>query len=104
MKKIMKQAPSPRAAVGYIRVSTTRQVENGVSLEMQRTKIKQWCMLHDYKLVAIFEDAGVSGTREDRPGLAKALKACTKGTALVVYKLDRLGRSTLHVLELGKKI
>ncbi len=101
----MKQASDqPRAAVGYIRVSTTRQAENGVSLETQRTKIKQWCALHEYKLVGIFEDAGISGTREDRPALAEALKACTKGTALVVYKLDRLGRSTLHVLELGKKI
>ncbi len=62
----MKQASDqPRAAVGYIRVSTTRQAENGVSLETQRTKIKQWCALHEYKLVGIFEDLACSGARQE---------------------------------------
>jgi site-specific DNA recombinase len=98
------QARQTRQAIGYIRVSTQQQAENGVSLDTQRTKIKQWCTLHEYKLATIFEDAGISGTREDRPGLDAARAACTKGTALVVYKLDRLGRSTINVLKLGKEI
>ena len=47
--------------IGYIRVSTTGQVEEGVSLEAQKAKIAAWCALNDGELVALFEDAGISG-------------------------------------------
>ena len=47
--------------VGYIRVSTTGQAEEGVSLEAQKAKIEAWCNLNDGELVALFEDAGISG-------------------------------------------
>lgn len=40
----------------------------------------------------LFEDK-LSGTRAERPGLAKALEMLRKGDTLVVWKLDRLGRS-----------
>ena len=70
--------------VGYIRVSTTGQVEEGVSLEAQRAKIEAWCNLNDGELVAVFEDAGISGGgTAKRDGLLDALKATTKGMALV---------------------
>lgn len=47
----------------------------------------------------LFEDK-VSGTRADRPGLAKTLEILREGDTLVVWKLDRLGRS---VKQLGRK-
>ena len=53
-------------AVGYIRVSTQGQAEEGVSLDAQKAKIEAWCMANDYELTAIYEDAGISGTRADR--------------------------------------
>src|SRR5215467_3999544 len=93
-----------KQAVGYVRVSTSIQAETGVSLEAQRAKIEAWCKAHDYQLLGVFEDAAQSGTRHDRAELAKALKECTEGVALIVYSLSRLGRSTRHVLELAEQL
>jgi DNA invertase Pin-like site-specific DNA recombinase len=93
-----------KQAVGYARVSSAMQVENGVSLQAQRARIEAWCKAHDYKLLEVFEDAAVSGSRTDRPELAKAIKQCTEGVALVVFSLSRLGRSTRHVLELSEQL
>ncbi len=47
----------------------------------------------------IFEDT-ISGTRVARPGLTKALEALRAGDTLVVWKLDRLGRSVKQLVDL----
>lgn len=47
----------------------------------------------------LFEDRA-SGARDDRPGLAKALAYIKPGDVLVVWKLDRLGRSLTHLIEI----
>ena len=41
-----------------------------------------------------------SGSRNDRPVLARALAACEKGDTLACYKLDRIGRSLAHLTKL----
>ena len=46
----------------------------------------------------IFEDQA-SGAKADRPGLAEALRYVRKGDVLMVWKLDRLGRSMRHLIE-----
>lgn len=91
-------------AFAYIRVSTEEQATDGVSLEAQKAKIAAWADLNGYELAGIFEDAGISGTKADRPGLAAALAAVGKGDALVVYSLSRLSRSTRHMLELSDRL
>jgi len=48
----------------------------------------------------IFSDRGVSGTKTERPGLDKALDQIRKGDILVIWKLDRLGRSLSHLLSI----
>jgi len=48
----------------------------------------------------IFKDHGVSGGKASRPGLDRALKTLQRGDALVVLKLDRLGRSVQHLSDL----
>ena len=48
-------------AVGYTRVSTEEQSREGVSLEMQATKIRQYAELNDLNLSEIVTDAGISG-------------------------------------------
>lgn len=92
-------------AIGYIRVSTQGQADEGVSLEAQRAKIEAWCELNDYELVALFEDAGISGgSMKGREGLHAALKAARPGMALVTYSISRLARSTRDMLEISDEL
>jgi len=73
--------------IGYARVSSDEQ-----SLALQRDALTAaGCRV-------IHEDEGVSGAAERRPGLDKALAALSKGDALVVWRLDRLGRSLSHLI------
>ena len=85
-----------RRVIAYVRVSTEKQADGGHSLEAQRAKVGAWCALHDAELVAVCEDAGLSGSSLDRPALAAALAELEAGRAdaLLVVKLDRLTRST----------
>ncbi len=91
--------------VGYVRVSTSMQVEEGQSLDAQRAKIEAWANLNDYTLKAIHTDAGISGkSMRNRAGLSSALKDCEKGDALVVYSLSRLSRSIRDTLDISDKL
>ncbi len=74
--------------IGYARVSTQDQ-----NLELQRKA------LIDAGCEKIFDDK-VSGSRTERPGLAQALGILRDGDTLVVWKLDRLGRSVKHLVDL----
>lgn len=82
-------------AVGYVRVSTTKQADEGVSLAAQEAKVRAYCDLYGYELVDVQVDAGASASTLDRPGMAEALRMLDDGEAdaLVVVKLDRLTRS-----------
>lgn len=82
-------------AVGYIRVSTDKQVDHGCSLEAQQAKLEAYARLYELTLVDIIVDAGVSAKTLERPGLQRALGMLRKGeaSALLVAKLDRLTRS-----------
>ena len=78
--------------IGYVRVSTQDQ-----NFELQREALtSSGCK-------KIFEDK-VSGTRADRPGLAKALEILREGDTLVVWKLDRLGRSVKQLVDLVEEL
>ena len=90
-------------AIGYIRVSTQGQVEDGVSLDAQEAKVRAWADLNGAEEVVIFRDEGISGKRSDnRPGLQSALDTVGKGDALVIYSLSRLSRSTKDTLSLSE--
>jgi len=90
-------------AIGYVRVSTQGQVEDGVSLDAQEAKVRAWADLNGADEVVIFRDEGISGKRSDnRPGLQSALDMVGKGDALVVYSLSRLSRSTKDTLSLSE--
>jgi DNA invertase Pin-like site-specific DNA recombinase len=85
--------------VGYVRVSTDIQAQEGVSLDAQRERIRAYCSAHGLKLVSICVDE-LSGKSLERPGLRQALDLLDRGKAksLIVVKLDRLTRS---VIDLG---
>ena len=89
--------------IAYIRVSTDKQADAGVSLEAQQAKAAAYASLYDLELVAVIVDAGESAKTLDRPGLTRALAMLAKGEAdaLLVAKLDRLTRS---VVDLGALI
>jgi len=92
-----------QTAIGYVRVSTEEQAREGVSIDAQTAKLRQYAALYDIDLVDIQIDAGASAKSLDRPGLEAALTALTEGQAgaLLIYKLDRLTRS---VADLGRLI
>ncbi|EHP0641537.1 recombinase family protein, partial [Salmonella enterica] len=79
--------------IGYVRVSTNDQ-----NTDLQRNALKcAGCEL-------IFEDK-ISGTKAERPGLKKKLlRTLTAGDTLVVWKLDRLGRSMRHLVVLIEEL
>jgi DNA invertase Pin-like site-specific DNA recombinase len=73
--------------IGYARVSTQDQ-----NLELQLDALRaDGCE-------KLFEDKA-SGTRTARPGLDKALEHAREGDTIVVWRLDRLGRSLKHLIE-----
>jgi DNA invertase Pin-like site-specific DNA recombinase len=88
--------------VAYLRVSTDKQADKGVSLDAQRAKVAAYAALYDLDVVEVIVDAGVSAKTLDRPGLTRALDMLRKGTAdaLLVVKLDRLTRSVRDLGEL----
>lgn len=91
-----------RAAL-YARTSTDRQtVENQILRLQEAAKFNGW------QIVATFTDTGVSGSkgRGERPGLDAALTAAKRHSydVLMVWALDRLGRSTLDLLKTSKAL
>ena len=92
-------------AIGYIRVSTQGQVDEGTSLEAQQARIEAWCLANDYELVTVFQDAGISGKAlTGRTGLVDAMEAAKEGYALVTYSMSRLSRSIRDMLDIGDSL
>uniref|UniRef100_UPI0034A082C2 recombinase family protein n=1 Tax=Sabulicella glaciei TaxID=2984948 RepID=UPI0034A082C2 len=81
--------PEGPRLVGYARVSTSEQ-----TAELQRQA------LAEAGAAVVHVDEGVSGSVMRWPGLEAALAALRAGDTLGVWKLDRLGRSTVGVLQL----
>ncbi|MDI9947016.1 recombinase family protein [Rhodococcus sp. IEGM 1302] len=76
------------AIIGYARVST---VDQDPQLQLDA--------LADAGAVRVFTDRGISGSKADRPQLDACLDHLRAGDTLTVWKLDRLGRDTRHVLD-----
>jgi len=89
--------------VAYLRVSTEKQADHGVSLEAQRAKVAAYAQLYELELVDVVVDAGASAKTLEREGLQRALAMLRAGRAdaLLVVKLDRLTRS---VRDLGDMV
>lgn len=85
----LSEEEAPRRLVGYARVSTKDQ-----KLDMQLDA------LASAGCKKVFYDHGVSGAKAARPGLDELLGYLCEGDMLIVYKLDRLGRSSFHLADL----
>ena len=73
--------------IGYVRVSTSDQ-----NLDLQLDALKQVGCDKIYKDIA-------SGAKVDRVGLTEVLSYIRKGDTIVVWRLDRLGRSLRHLID-----
>jgi DNA invertase Pin-like site-specific DNA recombinase len=93
-------------AIGYARVSTAEQADEGVSLDAQKARIAAWCEANGYELVDMHVDAGLSGSRADnRPALQAAVAAASaEKAALVVFSLSRLARSTRDAIAISERL
>ncbi|MDQ7251643.1 recombinase family protein [Dongia sedimenti] len=82
----------PKRAAFYLRVSTTDQTTDN-----QRLALKAVADQRGWKVVQVFEDAGISGAkgRDKRPGLDAMLRAVVRGEIdmVMAWSIDRLGRS-----------
>lgn len=75
--------------IGYARVST---VEQNVDMQLQALNLAG--------CERIFTDLGHSGAQRGRPGLSEAMASLNEGDTLVIWRLDRLGRSLSHLIDL----
>ena len=80
----------------YLRVSTKEQ-----DVGSQKIVIEEYCIKNHIEIYKTYSDHGVSGTKDSRPELDNLLKDMRqkKFDAVVIYKLDRLGRSLRHLID-----
>jgi DNA invertase Pin-like site-specific DNA recombinase len=95
--------------IGYIRCSTTEQAADGMSLDAQEARIRAWADAVGAEVAQIVTDAGVSGMkplpeREGGATVAALLDSRKPDVdAVVVVRLDRLGRDAAETLTLLKR-
>ena len=104
-----------RTVVGYARVSTDNQREEG-TIEIQEKALVDYARVNGYALSQVFKDEGVSGAKEleNRPGLVELfdyIEEHPEVEGILIHKLDRLARDLYiqeHLIrkleELGKKL
>jgi len=88
-----------KAAI-YTRVSTNDQTN-----ENQLIELRKFCQNNNYEISVEYSDT-ISGTKSSRPELDKMLVAMRekKFEAVIVWKFDRLGRSTSHLLQVLEEL
>jgi DNA invertase Pin-like site-specific DNA recombinase len=107
---MIKYAPPPfpintSKAVGYIRVSTAMQVQDGFSLDAQEAKIYRECVNRNLFCRGLYIDRGISGgSTQKRLGLQEMMAGLTEGDWVITSSVSRLARDTVDLLSLSKKI
>src|ERR1700724_2406714 len=96
---------SSMRAIGYIRVSTDKQADHGVSLEAQEAKIRAMAIVQGAEIIELIVDGGESAKNLNRPGMEKLLKLVDerKVDTVIIAKLDRLTRSVKDLAELPER-
>ena len=86
-------------AVTYYRIST---LDKKQKIGMQQKAIKDYCLREGIEILKEYSDVGESGKKESRPEFDLMLNdlRARKFNCIVVYKLDRIGRSLSHLVKL----
>lgn len=94
--------------VGYLRVSTDKQAEQGYGLDIQEKGIVKFARKNDMKNLLLFIDDGYTGTNMDRPALQAIIKiidnfnrgkSSVRINSMIIHRVDRLGRTLLGTLQ-----
>lgn len=90
--------------VGYVRVSTEKQADLGVSLDAQTERIRAMAVVRGTQIDDVIVDAGESAKSLNRPGMIRLMKLIETGRVetVIIAKLDRLTRSVADLAELLK--
>ncbi len=85
----------------YLRVSTTDQTTLNQEIEL-----KKYCENNNFEIYKIYKDEGISGSKTSRPQLDLMLQDMRNKcfAAVIVWKFDRLGRSTAHLLQVLEEL
>jgi len=88
-------------AILYTRVSTSQQVNDGVSLDAQESRLQAYATFHGFTQVTVITDAGLSGSTTNREGFQRVMRAIKSKAcdAVVVYSLSRFARNTVDTLD-----
>ena len=92
------------AIVGYSRVSTTMQAEEGQSIDAQVSNLRKYAADHGHVLKTICVDSGISGATAERPGLKMARLVLERGDIFVVPSLSRMTRNLSDALDIKKEL
>jgi len=87
----------------YVRVSTDEQAKEGYSIRAQIDKLKNYIQIKDWGFHKVYADEGISGKNiTDRPAINELIADIKSGKVnnVLVYKIDRLTRSTKDLIEL----
>jgi len=85
----------------YLRVSTSEQTTLNQELELKR-----YCNINNIAIYNIYKDEGISGSKTSRPQLDLMLQDMRRKCfdCIIVWKFDRLGRSTAHLLQVLEEL
>ena len=94
------------ACLGYVRVSTDRQADEGQSLGAQQRVIQGYAMQQGWTVDEVFVECGVSGSTPlaERPQGQRLLTRLAAGDIVITSKLDRMFRSALNALEVLQQL
>ncbi len=87
--------------IGYVRVSTDEQAQNGFSIDFQKERIEEKFKIEGITNYEIMVDEGISGKSLNRPKMKQILELIgqNKVQTFVVFKLDRLSRSVSDLIK-----
>lgn len=91
------------ATLGYVRVSTRQQAEEGLSLDAQERQLRGYAMMRGLEIDRLYIERAVSGWKpiQQRPEGRKLISALKDGDTLLCAKLDRMFRSAKDALDVA---